>query len=127
MADQDTRHSFFTTPYQIEVAKANSGPHWGSKGQQFGVAAIQDVFKPGGGGKKGKKGDKQKGGGKKGNQKGGGKASGGALKKKNKTDDGRAICFLYNKGRECDGSCGMVHCCQLCEGDHPMTKHPKKE
>jgi hypothetical protein len=36
-----------------------------------------------------------------------------------KTPDGRRICFAYQRpGNSCDGSCGMVHCCQSCFLSH---------
>jgi hypothetical protein len=41
-----------------------------------------------------------------------------------KTPDGRQICFTYNNGKTCDGSCGMVHCCQYCMGGHPKSTCP---
>lgn len=41
-----------------------------------------------------------------------------------KTADGRAICFAFNSASErCGGSCGRVHCCQICLGQHPAYKH----
>jgi hypothetical protein len=40
---------------------------------------------------------------------------------KNRTPDGRQICFDFNNGKPCDGSCGMVHCCQFCMGPHPKS------
>ena len=37
-----------------------------------------------------------------------------------KTEDGRSICFAYsNPDENCDGSCGMVHVCRICLGNHP--------
>jgi hypothetical protein len=36
------------------------------------------------------------------------------------TPDGRKICFAWNsQEKKCRGSCGFVHCCQLCFGSHP--------
>jgi hypothetical protein len=69
----------------------------------------------GGGGSKGGKGD---GGTRKNKQQRSGK--GGRSDLKSKTQDGRAICFKYNNQEgDCSGSCGFVHICQRCEGDHP--------
>ena len=43
------------------------------------------------------------------------------------TPDRRLICFKFNNGEDCDGSCGMVHCCRVkgcLSTDHPMVQHP---
>ena len=41
-----------------------------------------------------------------------------------RTPDNRLICFAYS-GAGCDGSCGMVHCCQVrgCGKPHPTWQH----
>ena len=41
-----------------------------------------------------------------------------------RTPDNRLICFAYS-GAGCDGSCGMVHCCQVrgCGRPHPTWQH----
>eukprot|EP00973_Karenia_brevis_P037638 5194194-Karenia_brevis.AAC.1 len=40
--------------------------------------------------------------------------------------NGRNICFKYNnEGETCPGSCGMVHVCQWCLGNHPKFKCDK--
>jgi hypothetical protein len=50
-------------------------------------------------------------------------------KKHTSTLKGEPICFKYNNGDDCDGSCGMVHCCQICFAGsskgkaHPACKH----
>jgi hypothetical protein len=38
-----------------------------------------------------------------------------------RTPNGRKICCSYNSGKTCNGSCGMVHCCQYCMGRHPKS------
>ena len=42
-----------------------------------------------------------------------------------KTPDGRELCFVYNNGNECDGSCGRVHACRVkgCTEQHPAVHH----
>lgn len=52
-----------------------------------------------------------------------GKGKGGKLH--NKTPDGRPICYRYGKTPDCTGSCGFVHCCRKCFGQHPWAKCPK--
>ena len=66
--------------------------------------------------------------------KGKGKAKGKGKEKDGKklhttTFKGQPICFDYNNGKECDGKCGMVHCCQIClAGANPKSKaHPACE
>ena len=125
--ESDLRHAFFTTPYQIEVAEASYRvPHVPKgQGKEYGVAAIQGAFgsphvPKGGKHNKGQKG-KEKGKGK-----GKGK-DGGPPRKKNKTDDGRLICYNFNKGKACDGSCGMLHVCQICEKPHAMKDHEQRK
>jgi hypothetical protein len=43
----------------------------------------------------------------------------------NFTPDGRAKCFKFNKGK-CDGSCGYVHACLVCNGSHPISECPRR-
>ena len=39
------------------------------------------------------------------------------------TPDGRKLCFAFNSPAEgCAGSCGFVHACRLCFGQHPAHK-----
>ena len=62
---------------------------------------------------KGKGLGKGKGGGGKGGGEDGGKGGGKSLF--TWTPDGRMICFKFNNtGEECEGQCGMVHCCLVC-------------
>ena len=114
--DHDLRHSYFTTPYQIEVAEArpfqNSGGGKGAWNANASANAIKDAFETSQKGKvKGKGKDKGKKDGK------------GSGKKRSRTEDGRQICFAHNKGEQCDGKCGRVHICQICGEDHPLLEH----
>ena len=45
------------------------------------------------------------------------------------TSDGRPICFAFNSASEkCKGSCGRVHCCQIClDESHPAHAHKKEK
>ena len=43
---------------------------------------------------------------------------------KNKSDDGREVCYAYQKD-SCKGACGRVHICQFCGGRHPLSWHTK--
>jgi hypothetical protein len=54
-----------------------------------------------------------------------GAKGGGKGKRHMKTPDDRKICFKHNnQGEKCDGSCGMVHCCQFCfELEHKTFEH----
>jgi hypothetical protein len=39
------------------------------------------------------------------------------------TPDGRKLCFAFNSASEgCAGSCGFVHACRLCFGQHPAHR-----
>ena len=40
------------------------------------------------------------------------------------TPEGKQICFRYNQKKDCDGRCGMAHCCQRCFGKHPALECP---
>ena len=63
--------------------------------------------------------------GKKGGKKGKGKKGEGKGSLAFETPDGRRICFAYNNGEDCDGTCEMVHVCRIkgCYQEHPMIKH----
>ena len=37
--------------------------------------------------------------------------------------DNRPICFVYNNGGACDGTCGYAHVCQVCFAAHAMVHH----
>ena len=43
---------------------------------------------------------------------------------KNRTEDGREICFSYQTDK-CKGSCGRVHICHFCGGRHPLSWHTR--
>ena len=45
-----------------------------------------------------------------------------------KSPGGRELCFTWNNGQECDGSCGRLHACRVkgCLKDHPAKKHGEK-
>ena len=38
-----------------------------------------------------------------------------------RTPDGRLKCFRYQR-KKCQGNCGKVHTCLLCNGPHPMVE-----
>jgi hypothetical protein len=114
MDNEQTRQLHFTTPWQLEIirnAGQVKGAPGGGKGNpaNFGVKAIQDIF-PGG------KGVKADGGGKVKKVKGGGKKNKAAGKGKSVLPgpEKRRICYSFNNGQGCDGSCGMAHVCQIC-------------
>ena len=51
----------------------------------------------------------------------------GGLKIIGKTDDKRLICYKYNEGEQCDGSCNMLHICRVKGCGKPtcsMVTHP---
>ena len=74
--------------------------------------------------------DKLKKGSGKGKDKGRGKSKPktiGGFEVIRETPDRRLVCFKFNNGEECDGSCGMVHCCRVkgcMSTEHPMVQHP---
>ena len=83
--------------------------------QQELQKAIKDARKPGGRPKvvlalgNGGDRDQQKGAGK-------GKRQG---KLKDRTSDGKTICFNWSKGKDCHTTpCPHAHCCRICEGNH---------
>ena len=54
------------------------------------------------------------------------KAKAAGLKCHRSTQDGRYLCLAYNSANgRCDGSCGMVHACQICFGKHPKHRCEK--
>ena len=115
----EVRQLHFTMPLHLEIARNQSRPatSHNERQQNWGAKAIQDAFGIGkSGGKKGTKGKKDgpKGGGKKG------------LKSKAPGPNGkRKICYSFNNKQGCDGSCGMVHICQICGGeDHGKSSCP---
>jgi hypothetical protein len=70
-------------------------------------------------------GNAPKGGGK-GKGKGGGKGKGKGNGWCSTTPDGRRLCFAYNNGESCGGSCGMVHACRVTgcySTEHPAIRH----
>ena len=115
--DTELKEIHFVTPWVL-LTKRKGNP-WESpskfqKGNgKGGSGKFGGAFQSKGGSDnwvatKGGKGDKG-GKGKKGKGKGKGPRTSFA------TPDGRQICFSYNnQGQECDGSCGRVHCCQIC-------------
>ena len=96
-------------------ARQDQGPVKG--GAQYEDAWPKKIKK---GAVKGKnKGKKQKGKGRQ-HVKGG-------LNVMGQTPDQRMLCFKWNDGQDCDGSCNMVHACRVKDcykADHPMIKHP---
>ena len=97
------------------------------KGRKPGKGGDDDTKKKKGGKDKGKGVIKDKV-----KTKGGGKSNGrqrasmkGGLTVVGSTSDNRLICYAYNEGRDCDGSCGMLHICRVkdCGDNHPMVEH----
>eukprot|EP00435_Cladocopium_sp_Y103_P060935 s1184_g22.t1 len=104
-ASEDTiiKERHFTTPLSVSAAAQGS-----SRSRSPPPAAASSAA--GKGLQKGKKGKKSKGKGK------GGLHS--------VTPEGRQICYAYNSQWErCDGSCGRLHVCQACFGNHPVHMH----
>ena len=44
-----------------------------------------------------------------------------------KTDDGKEICYRYSKKEGCSGRCKRAHCCRVCLGRHPAFECNKRE
>ena len=125
----DLRHEYFTTPYQLEVITSDarnfghdrgSGYGYGKGKGNYGADAIANVFAKGKGKSAGKTAQQfLKGKGGKAGTKGVNRSQ-----MKQRTFDGREICFEFNK-TTCDGACGRVHVCKLCFKKHPMFDHEK--
>ena len=113
----------FTTPMALS-ASASMGPRGSLEASAWGAGYT--AWQPG----KGRRGGKAKGKGKDGGK---GKGKWGNAQRPpaptnwhSKTPDGKPICFKYNNQYErCDGRCGMVHCCRICFGRHPVHAHPR--
>jgi hypothetical protein len=112
--DSETRNLFLTLPFMAELA--------GRKGNNQSKHKEHQSIPSGGGWDKSQKAKKDKT--KKAMPKKGAKG-GGKGKRHGKTPDERKICYKHNnKAEKCDGSCGMVHCCQYCfETDHKTFEH----
>ncbi len=135
--DAELKDSYLTCPLALAMKRAPGAPviseEWGSQKKQRGSSSngaglngpVLNVFGPSRpsaekGGKCKVKAKKAKGRGKGGKE---GKDSGLGLAFQ--TSDGRRICFRFNSGDPCDGSCGMLHVCRIrgCALDHPMIRH----
>jgi hypothetical protein len=108
--DVECREKYFVSPFTCHLATAWVAPAAPAPSSQRppvneGAERLSKWSRKGKGGKEG------------------GKAGKGMNKGKiqSRTPDGRQICFKYNNGKTCDGSCGMVHCCQYCMGGHPKS------
>ena len=133
--DAELKDLYFTCPLALSMKRAPAAPviseEWGSQKKRKSSSSSSDlngvfnVFGPSRASSE--KGSKGKGKAKKAKSKGkgskDGKDSGKGLAFQ--TADGRRICFRYNSGEPCDGSCGMVHVCRIrgCAMDHPMVRH----
>jgi hypothetical protein len=130
--DAELKDLYFTCPLALSMKRAPAAPviseEWGSQKKRKGLTLGVDAFNVFGpqrtsgekGGKSKVKAKKAKGKGRGGKD---GKDSGKGLAYQ--TADGRRICFRFNSGDPCDGSCGMVHVCRIrgCAMDHPMVRH----
>ena len=121
VADPETRGMYFSTPYQIEIGMRSRPAPRSSPYQpqpQAAALAIQNAF---GNGSKDKGAGKGKNKGKKGNK--GNKGDKMQKRQSRCPSTKRIICFAFKKGEACDGTCGMLHICQLCLGGHPMCNN----
>jgi uncharacterized membrane protein YgcG len=138
--DSELKELFFISPLACSGKTPRSAPAAGSLVVEGALSKRQKKAlakaKPGGGGQGGQGGGKGQGGGQgggRGSGKGAGRGAGRAGAKgagkgtlAGETPDGRRICFAWNSGAECNGSCGMVHCCRIkgCfSTEHPMIRH----
>ena len=124
MADTEIRALYFTA--NVTLARAKKGgkgdrdydePAWKKTKTKGGKGGgNNDPVKVKG---KTKASNKGKGYGKKQGTKGGFGVCG-------STTDGRLLCYKFNEGSPCDGSCGMLHLCRVvdCWDTHPMIEHP---
>ena len=130
MNGAEVRLMHFTEPLALEKTqtkpdpKIKTKPTWDRNVWQ----RTQEDTKGNGKNKlKGKAGGKGSGTGKsKSKGKGKGKLQGG-LHVCGRTPDNRLLCYRWNDGEECDGSCGMVHACRVVgclDTEHPMARHP---
>ena len=105
--DQETRQKYFIEKLQCSRKRASPGadpaPDRKTKGNNKGKGKGSAAFQQKGKGQ-GKAQAKTK-------TKGKGAAGD---KRKKVTTDGKPICFKYNNGDTCDGSCGFAHVCQYC-------------
>ena len=123
--DQELKTTFFTSPLAVSVRVSPPQSSWGPSASSSGKGPSSQAK----GGKSGSKGRgvKRDQGGRKEPR---GKASGPykvpGVQFKMKTKDGSLICYRFNnKGEVCDGKCGKVHVCQVCDG--PDNNHPYHE
>ena len=122
---EETRSLYFTANVTF-AKKRKTGPGAGKGGAQYEDAWPKKIKK----GAVGNKGTKDKGKGKNKGKKQKGKGRQhvkGGLNVMGQTPDQRMLCFKWNDGQDCDGSCNMVHACRVKDcykADHPMIKHP---
>ena len=108
MKDTETKTRYFTTPLAISAVHHAVSDEAQSKKWKGNASWNKGDWNKSDWRRKGKS-DANKGQGK-----------GGKLH--NKTPDGRSICYRYGKTPDCTGSCGFVHCCRKCFGQHPWAK-----
>ena len=107
-SDPTVKERHFTTPLSVSAASQGAASHR-SRSPKQGRASVAPPPQSSWTRPKGSKGKKGKG-------KGRGYH--------NLTPEGRQICYAYNSQHErCDGSCGRIHCCQICFGKHPAHMH----
>ena len=121
MTDTEVRQLHFIEEIAVRKNKPEPKPKVQPKKTAWGGGeVIKDKTKKGlGKGAKGKE--------KAGRSKSGKTKVIGGLEVVRETPDRRFICFKWNLGEECDGQCGMVHCCRVLgclATDHCMIHHP---
>ena len=125
MLDSEVRALYFTA--HVTLGRQRQG----GKGDYQGIREKEPLWKKprraGKGDDKDKEKTKAKGKGK-GKSSGKGKQQGykGGLPVCGSTPDGRAICYKWNDGDACDGSCGRLHVCRVMDcldASHPMCRH----
>ena len=124
MADTEIRALYFTA--NVTLANTRKG---GEGDREFEEPAWKQPKTKGGKGNGGNDPTKIKGKTKaSGKGKGHGKNQGtkGGFAVCGSTSDGRLLCYKFNEGSPCDGSCGMLHLCRIadCWDTHPMIEHP---
>ena len=126
MTDSETRSLYFTSYITMHNNKRRSEGK--GQGDDTNPTKWQKPGKGKGTNKTGK-GNHDKGNNDKKKGKGKGKRQGikGGLPITGSTPDGRLLCYKWNDGKSCDGSCGMLHACRVVDchdPSHPMIQHP---
>ena len=108
MVHEETRALYFTAHVTMNAAGKGQGDENPTKWQKNKGKAKNEA-------KSGKGETKNKG------------SSKGGMNITSTTPDNCMICFKWNDGKECDGSCGMLHVCRVVDchdPSHPMVAHP---